>query len=125
MPHDPQDLLNIIAQAIYDKKGVNILALDLRRLKTITDFVVIAEGSVDRHVIAIATAVEEALAKIGEKPSYVQGLEYGDWVVLDYMDLMIHLFAPGVREKYHLEELWKAGEIVELSINISSYGSAS
>lgn len=122
MKKDPLIILNAIAQTIFDKKGSNILALDLRKITTITDFVVIAEGNVDKHVIAIAKAIEDALEKIGEKPVYIQGMQAGDWVVLDYFDIMVHLFTPGLREKYHLEDLWRAGDIVDLSINISSYG---
>lgn len=124
MKNDPFLELNTIAQTIFDKKGVNILGLDLRRLPTITDFVIIAEGSADRHVKAIASAIERELAKLGEKPLHVEGMKSGEWVVLDYYDIMVHLFAPGFREKYHLEDLWKAGEIVDLSINLSNYGSA-
>ena len=77
---------------------------------------VIAEGNVDRHVIAIANAVERALAELGEKPVHVEGLQVGDWVVLDYLQIMVHLFMPGLRDKYQLEKLWKEGEIVDLQI---------
>jgi ribosome-associated protein len=124
MKQDPQTILHLIAQTIFDKKGTNILALDLRKISTITDFVIIAEGAVDRHVIAIAHAIEEALAKIGEKPIHIEGLKNGSWVVLDYFQIMVHLFTPGVREKYHLEELWNSGEIIDLEINVSGFGSA-
>jgi ribosome-associated protein len=123
MKHDPLVVLNKIAQTIYDKKGMNILALDLRKFSTITDYVLIAEGNVDRHVIAIAKAVMDELKKIQEQPFHVEGLQAGDWVVLDYLEIMIHLFMPGLREKYHLEELWKEGEIIDLTINLNSYGS--
>ncbi len=123
MKHDPLNVLNKIAQTIYDKKGMNILALDLRKFSTITDYVLIAEGNVDRHVIAIAKAVMDELKKLQERPFHVEGIHTGDWVVLDYLDIMVHLFMPGLREKYHLEELWKEGEIIDLTINLNSYGS--
>lgn len=120
MKKDPLPLLNLIAQAIYDKKGFNILALDLRKISTLTDFVIIAEGNVDRHVSAIAGAITDALKKIGETPVYVEGLESGDWIVLDYIQVMIHLFSPGLRDKYQLEKLWGEGEIVDLTIATTS-----
>lgn len=123
MKNDPLVTLNRMAQVIFDKKGTNILALDLRKISTITDFVLIAEGTVDRHVIAMARAIEEELGKSGERPLRVEGMHHGDWVVLDFVEIMVHLFTPGLREKYHLEGLWKEGEIVDLSINTSSYGS--
>ncbi len=109
-------VLQLIAQAIYDKKGTNILALDVRGVSNITEYVVIAEGNVDRHVQAIAKGVIEALERIGEKPSNVEGMQLGDWVVLDYLDVMVHLFMPGLRDKYHLEELWNQGKIIDLNI---------
>jgi ribosome-associated protein len=110
-------LLNQVAQTIYDKKGMNILALDVRGVSTLTDYVVIAEGSVDRHVTAIAEALVQALKEAGHTPLHVEGLQTGDWVVLDYLDFMVHLFMPGLRDKYRLEELWKKGSICDLHIN--------
>lgn len=116
---DPTVILNLIAQTIYDKKGSNILALDVREFSSITDYVVIAEGNVDRHVVAIASSIEKAAEEIGEKPIYIEGMQTGDWIVLDFIGVMVHLFMPGLRERYQLEQLWKEGQIVDLQINIS------
>lgn len=118
MKKDPRLVLNQIAQTLFDKKGTNILALDVRGVSTLTDYFVMCEGNVDKHVIALAKSVIETLKKEGETPSQVEGLDQGDWVVVDYMDLVIHLFKPGVREKYRLEELWQAGEVVDLEITL-------
>ena len=120
MKKQPADHLNTVAQAIFDKKGFNILALDVRGISSITDYIVIAEGNVDRHVIALAKAIEDALEKEGEKPVFVEGMTHGDWVVLDYMQLMIHLFMPGLRDKYQLEKLFPQAEIVDLDIDTST-----
>ena len=119
MKKDPIFVLNTVAQTIFDKKGSNILALDLHGVSSVTDYVIIAEGNVDRHVVSIAQAVRDSLEKIGENPIYVEGMSIGDWVVLDYGNFMVHLFMPGVREKYQLERLWQEGEIVDLQINSS------
>lgn len=116
-------LLNAIAQAIFDKKGSNILALDVRGVSNLTDYVIIAEGNVDKHVIAIAQSVIEHLRSLGVKTVYVEGLQSGDWVVIDYMQIMVHLFMPGLREKYMLEQLWKEGSIVDLQIDVSKESS--
>jgi ribosome-associated protein len=113
-------ILNTIAQAIFDKKGMNILALDVRSCSSLTDYVIIAEGSVDKHVVSIASAVSKSLNEIGMAPCHEEGFRVGDWIVLDYINIMIHLFIPVVREKYQLEELWREGEIVDLSIDVSS-----
>ena len=120
MSVDQDKILHTIAQTIFDKKGMNILALDVRGVSSLTDYVIIAEGNVDRHVIGIAHGVMDALRKEGERPFQVEGLETGDWVVLDYLEYMIHLFMPGVREKYRLEELFREGKIIDLKINIDS-----
>ena len=110
------ELLNTVAQVIYDKKGFNIIAIDVRNLSTITDYLVIAEGNVDRHVSAIARALEAELKTRGENLLHEEGLENGDWVVLDFGRIMVHLFMPGLREAYSLERLWKDAKIVDLQI---------
>jgi ribosome-associated protein len=111
--------LNQIAQIIFDKKGFNILGLDVRAISSLTDYVIIAEGMADKHVIAIGEAIIETLSKEGSKPLYVEGLSTGDWVVIDYLDIVVHLFMPGIRDKYHLEELWRDSELVDLDIRTS------
>lgn len=111
-------LLDQVAQTIFDKKGVNILALDVRGISSITDYVVIAEGMVDRHVIALAHEIEHDLKARGEKVVNIEGLQHGDWVVLDYGAYMIHLFMPGIRERYRLEELYRDGKIINLNIKV-------
>ncbi len=116
MKKDPQDLLNVIAQVIFDKKGFNILALDVRGISSLTDFLVIAEGNVDRHLQAMAHLIIDALKKMGISPYIVEGMEGGEWIVLDYLNVIVHLFLPVFREKYRLEQLWKKGKIVELKI---------
>ncbi len=116
MTRDPLAILNLIAQTIYDKKGINILALDVRGVSCMTDYVLIAEGNVDRHVSAIGKAIIEAVEKIGETALHTEGVKEGEWAVLDLFDIMVHLFQPGLRDKYQLEQLWKDGKIVDLTI---------
>jgi ribosome-associated protein len=113
------EILNLIAQVIYDKKGLNILALDVKGLSNITDFLLIAEGNVDRHVMAIARSIVEELRTVGENPLHVEGLQSGNWVVIDYSGIMVHLFMPGYRERYSLEKLYSESKIVDLEIDTS------
>ena len=117
MKHDLKKVLNLIAQTIYDKKGVNILALDVRGISTLTDYVIIAEGNVDKHVIAIGNAILDALHEVGFECTQREGMVTGDWVVLDFLNIMVHLFMPGLRDKYRLEDLWKDSQILDLQIN--------
>lgn len=112
-----KQVLDRIAQAIFDKKGFNILVLDVRGISTMTDYFLIAEGSVDRHVKALSTAIRNELATIGLSPLYLEGEQEGDWVVQDYGNIVIHLFVPDLREKYALEDLWKESKIVDVKIN--------
>ena len=119
MKKDPKELLNTIAQIIYDKKGFNIIAMDLRGLSSINDYMIIAEGNVDRDVKALAASVIEDLKKEEEiSPYKVEGKLGGDWIVIDYQDVIVHLFMPYLREKYQLERLWSEGKIIDLTINI-------
>jgi ribosome-associated protein len=119
MSRTPFETLNAIAQVIYDRKGFNILALDVRGLSSITDFLLIAEGNVDRHVSSIGRAIVDELHERGEKPVHVEGLQTGDWAVLDYTQVMVHIFSPGLRERYSLERLWNESKIVDLDIDVS------
>lgn len=117
---DPIFFLNVIAQAVFDKKGSNILALDVRTISSLTDYVLIAEGNVDKHVISIAEAVIRKMEELGQPPLFVEGLKTGDWIVIDYLHIMIHLFMPGLRDKYQLEQLWREGDIIDLHIDVST-----
>lgn len=110
--------LDSIAQTIYDKKGFNILALDVRHFSTMTDFYLIAEGNIDRHVKAISQAIEDSLSQSGLILLRIEGSRASDWLVMDYGDIVIHLFIPDLRERYALEQLWQEAKIVDLHINV-------
>ncbi len=115
-------LLDVIAQAIFDKKGVNILALDVSDISSMTDYFVIAEGNVDRHLKALCSSITDAMKQRGEVPLHVEGLRDSDWVIVDFGGIVIHLFTPEMREKYAIEQLWKEGKIVDLKIIINNEG---
>jgi ribosome-associated protein len=108
--------LNKIAQALYDKKGFNILCLDVRGISSLADYVIIAEGNIDRHIKALSTSVRDVLRDMGLKPLFVEGESTGDWIVIDFSEVVIHLFVSDLREKYALEELWSKAKIVDLEI---------
>lgn len=122
MNNNSEELVQLIAQAIYDKKGVNPIALDVQGKSTLTDYIIIAEGNVDRHVVAIGKAIVDAMQEVGEKPIHMEGFSNGDWVVIDFCNIMIHIFGPKLREKYQLEQLWSEGEIVDLQIECKKEG---
>ena len=97
-------MLRCACQAIVDKKGANVVTLDVRGVSTMTDYFIIAEGTVPRHVAALAQHVDEMLSKKKLHPVHVEGMTEGEWVVLDYMDFVVHFFCPdfgSVRYKEH------------------------
>ncbi len=106
--------LEEIVKAIQDKKGFNILVLDVQEISTLTSYFVIAEGRVERQLKAICNEVIDRMAKLGRQPYQLEGGSDGDWVVVDYGDIMVHLFKPAVRERYGLEEVWRDSKIVDL-----------
>ena len=108
-----------IAQAIFDKKGFNILILDVRDICSMTDYFIIAEGTVDRHLRAISSDIVDHLAEHGWKPLHIEGEREGDWIVIDFLDVVVHLFTPELREKYALEKLWKAGKVVDVDLVVT------
>lgn len=116
--NDVLELLDTISQAVFDKKGSNIIALDVRNFSTMTDYYLIAEGNVERHVKAIHTAILDAMEQKGYRALHVEGVRESDWVVIDFGEIVIHLLIPDLREKYALENLWKEGKIVDVRINV-------
>ncbi len=117
---DSKDLIQKISQVINDKKGLNVLALSVGHFSTVTDFLIIAEGNVERHVMAIAQAiVSEIRDECGIRPHHVEGLHSGDWILIDYCDVLVHLFMPGMREKFQLEQLWSGGKTVDLNLSLT------
>lgn len=107
--------------AIESKMGLDIIALDLRGLSSVLDAFIICHGTSTRHVRAINDAVEEILLERGEKPLFVEGLDEGNWVLVDCGDVGIHIFLEKTRDYYRLEELWSHAPVVD----IGSPGSAS
>jgi ribosome-associated protein len=98
--------LSAAVQAIDDLKGRNILVLDLRGLSEATDYFVVASGTSDAHVRGIAESVLEKLHRRGVRAHHVEGLHGGRWVLLDFVDFVVHLFHPETRSFYQLERLW-------------------
>jgi ribosome-associated protein len=100
------DLACAAARAASEKQGEDVLVLDVRDLITITDYFVIASGSSDRQVKTIAEEVEQALKGRGVKPVRVEGQAASRWVLLDFVDLVVHVFHDEERDFYRLERLW-------------------
>src|SRR5690242_5678821 len=109
----PQQVAWAIAAA-EDKKAGDIVVLDLRKAAGFTDFFIICSGQNARQIRAIADAVTDALASHDAKPAHVEGYDRSEWVLLDYFDFIVHIFAPETRMFYGLERLWGNAERVAL-----------
>jgi ribosome-associated protein len=101
----PSDLSRAVEVA-GDRKGSDMLVLDLRGISNATDYFLLVTGTSDIHVRSIAEHVLEELKKDGVRPSHVEGLRSGRWVLIDYIDFVVHVFHPAAREFYQLERLW-------------------
>ena len=107
--------IDLAIGAAEDKKAVDLIVLDLRKAAGFTDFFVIASGTNPRQVRAIADAVMESLAADGAKPAHVEGYDRSEWILLDYFDFVVHIFAPETRVFYGLERLWGNAERIEVA----------
>jgi len=101
-----EELARICAQAAADKKARDILILDLRGLSYITDFFVIVTAGNPRQAGAIGSAIGEAMNERKERPLGIEGADGSGWLLLDYGDLVVHIFEPAYRKLYDLELLW-------------------
>ena len=102
-----------IARLASDQKSEAVIALDLRALNSITDFTVIGTGTSERQIRAVADSVIEFGRKMGQKPFGVCGYENAAWIIVDFVDVVLHLFARAYREYYDLELLWGDAPRVE------------
>ena len=101
-----QQLARKIAQVASDHKALEIQVLDLRALTSFTDFFIVCSGASDRQVISIADAIHHELKGSGRLPLGEEGLRSGHWALLDYGDVVVHVFYAPTREHYALEKLW-------------------
>jgi ribosome-associated protein len=97
---------------LEDKKGEDILLLDIKDIASFTDYFVICNGTSDRMLDALAKGVLDATKEFYKKKGRVEGQAEEGWLVLDYGDVVVHLFSPDQREYYDLEELWSDGKVL-------------
>ena len=109
----PAQIERAIAAA-GDKKAMDLVVLDLRKAAGFTDFFLIATGGNQRQIRAIADSIVEALAAEGVKPAHVEGYDRSEWILLDYFDFIVHIFATETRLFYGLERLWGNADRIEI-----------
>ncbi len=112
---DTAEFAKLVAEATWDLKAQNTVVIDLRKHVSYTDFVVVTTGTSDRHVGAIAKHVEqEAKAWSGSPPYGREGLDAGKWALIDFGDVILHVFNGPVRDDYDLERMWPDAPRMEL-----------
>ena len=103
-----EELKNVVVDALDEVKGVDIRVLDVREKSSFADLMVIATGTSDRHVKALAGKVQEKCREAGERPIGVEGEREGQWVLIDLTDVVVHVMTAQTRDFYNLEKLWGA-----------------
>jgi ribosome-associated protein len=111
----PEDILTLAGELAADRKAQEIVGLDLRGLVGFADYFLICSGRTDRQAKAIHDAIHQGLKqRLGLLPRRVEGFTEGRWILMDYLDVVVHIFVPETREHYRLEQLW--GEAPKLEV---------
>lgn len=105
-------MARLIVDAAEEKKASNIVLLDIRKVSSIADYFVICSGSSERQVKAVARGIEESLDEQEIGPRHREGLDQGRWVLLDYGDVIVHIFTTAERDYYRLDKLWSNAQTV-------------
>jgi ribosome-associated protein len=108
-PKGRPTLRDVVLGALDELKALNVKAIDVRGITDITDTMVVASGTSDRHVKSIADRVIQRCKEAGYRPYGLEGERDGEWVLLDLQDVVLHVMLPRVREFYALEKLWEGG----------------
>jgi ribosome-associated protein len=115
-----EELKEVVVQALEDLKAVDVRVLDVRNKTSITDLMVIASGTSDRHVRALASNVIDVAKQHGVRALGTEGEELGEWILVDLVDVVVHVMLPQIRDFYNLEKLWEFEEVPSASASRSS-----
>lgn len=118
MLSSPQAVVNIAVLAAEEKKSWDITVLDIRKITVIADYFIICSGRSKTHVQSIAENILEKLENQGVTPQRQEGFREGEWILLDFGDVVVHVFQEAVRQFYNLERLWGDAPVVGVPVNI-------
>lgn len=110
-----EDLATKIVKVLDSKKGIDITGIDIRELTTIGDYFLLVTGTSSPHVKALAEEVEDTLSKEGIEPRRIEGAQSATWILMDYQDVILHVFTKETREFYNMERLWADAPRMDLS----------
>jgi len=109
------DALKIAINAADDKKANDLVALDISKIASFASYFLICTGDSSRQMQAIADEVEKRMKECGIRPSHVEGYQNSEWILLDYGDMVLHIFSKTARVYYDLERLWRDGKKLDVS----------
>lgn len=108
-----KEMVRLAIQSLEDKKGEDIRIIDIREVSVLADYFIIASGSNANQVQAMTDNVEEVLGKAGYEPRQIEGYRSANWILMDYGDIIVHVFCREDRLFYDLERIWRDGSLVE------------
>ena len=113
------ELISKIISGVEDVKGIDVSLLDLRDIEnTVCSYFIVCSGSSNTHVNAIVRSVQKTVSKgLREKPFHTEGLENSEWVLIDYVNIVVHVFQKHIREYYNIEELWGDAKTTQIASN--------
>ena len=112
MKLEPAELARKIVDIIADRKGEDIIMMDLRPVSAVTDYFVLCSGNSERQIKAIMEDTSKKLKALGVLPLHIEGAASSGWVLMDYNSVVVHVFVPEVRQYYRLEKLWSDAPVV-------------
>ena len=112
-------ILKIAVNAADDKTAHDLVALDISEIASFANYFLFCTGDSSRQMQAIADEIEKQLKEVGVRPSHVEGYQNAEWILMDYFDLVIHIFSKNARVYYDLERLWRDGKKLEIDKLIS------
>ncbi len=111
--NDSKKMTGLAIQALEDRKAEDIRVIDITEVSVIADYFIIASGSNTLQVQALADSVEEMLGKAGYEPRHIEGYRSASWILMDYNDIIVHIFSEDQRIFYDLERIWRDGKAVD------------
>lgn len=111
---DAKELVQVVYQALDSKKAENIKIIDISNVSVVADYFIIANGLNQNQVQALVDSVQEELYKVGYEPKQIEGYRTGSWILMDYGDIIVHVFSKEDRLFYDLERIWRDGKEIEI-----------
>ena len=110
-----KEMAKIAYHALDEKKGINISIIDISEISTLADYFIIAGGNNENQVKALANSVEEEMHKVDCKPKHIEGFDNANWILMDFSDIIVHVFNEEDRLFYDLERIWRDGKHLEVT----------